>query len=383
MSPDNGTTPEEATKGLELTHDLHPPQTHGTYSLFYQRSFVIATVLIIGYLLLRVLEPLAAALGWAAVLAFLLYPVQTRLSRKLKGRRALSAGILTGLTPFCVMAPVGMLAIAFAKQVSVLLGYIRSHSMLSYSDVLQKLESYSVIGTAVHWARENAPVSAEQVQGWVTDGAQSVLKSAATMGGTVALGVFGTVFSFVMMLFLLFFFLQDGRTMWSALTRLIPIESGRREQLLQYLADVTRAVVFGSTATALLQGIFVGVGFAIVGLPSPIVFGVIGTIAAFLPAGAGAVLVPAVIYLMIAGHWGAATFLAIWTAAMWVVENVSRPLLTAHRAEVSSLAIFVGAIGGAATFGVLGLVIGPVLLSFAVALLRFAAENMWERGGRR
>jgi predicted PurR-regulated permease PerM len=68
---------------------------------------------------------------------------------------------------------------------------------------------------------------------------------------------------------------------------------------------------------------------------------------------------------------------------MWVVENVSRPLLTAHRAEVSSLAIFVGAIGGAATFGVLGLVIGPVLLSFAVALLRFAAENMWERGGRR
>jgi predicted PurR-regulated permease PerM len=61
---------------------------------------------------------------------------------------------------------------------------------------------------------------------------------------------------------------------------------------------------------------------------------------------------------------------------MWVIENVLRPVLTAQQAEVSTLAIFVGAIGGAATFGILGLVIGPVLLSFAVALLRFAEENM-------
>jgi len=380
MAPDNGKPDEDA---LALTHDQQPPPTRGIYSSFYQRSFVIGTMLVLGYLLLRVLEPLAAALGWAAVLAFLLLPVQIRLARKLKGRRALAAGILTGLTPLFVLAPVGMLGVAFAKQVAVLLGHMRNSSILSYAEVLQRLESYSIIGGAVHWARENAPVTAEQVQGWITDGAQSVLKSAATMGGSVALGVFGGLISFVMMLFLLFFFLQDGRAMLSSLTRLIPIEPTRRTELLQYLADVTRAVVFGSTATAIVQGIFVGVGFAIVGLPSPIVFGVIGTIAAFLPAGAGAVLVPAVIYLMVAGRWGAAIFMAIWTAAMWVVENVLRPVLTAHRAEVSTLAIFVGAIGDAAAFGVLGLVIGPVLLSFAVALLRFAGENLPDAGPKR
>jgi predicted PurR-regulated permease PerM len=346
------------------------------HSSVYRRSFVIATVAVMGYLLLKVLEPLASALGWAAVLAFLLLPVHERLARKLKGRVSLSAGVLTGLTPFFVMAPLAMLGVAFAGQVGILLNYMRGRSLLSYTEILQRLESYSVIGSAVHWARENAPVSADQVQGWLTEGAQSVLKSAATMGGSVALGVFGTLFSFVLMLFLLFFFLQNGRAMLVSLTRLIPIEGGRRGQLLKYLADVTRAVVFGSTATALAQGIFVGVGFAIVGLPSPVVFGVLATIAAFLPAGAAAVLIPAVIYLMIAGRWGAAIFMAIWTVAMWVVENVLRPLLTAHQAEVSALAIFVGAIGGAAAFGVLGLVIGPVLLSFAVALLRFAEENM-------
>jgi predicted PurR-regulated permease PerM len=348
------------------------------YSSFYRRSFVIATVVIMSYLLLRILEPLGGALAWAAVLAFMLLPLQERLTRKLKGRKTLSASILTGLTPFFVIAPVAMLAIAFAGQVAVLLNYMRGHSttLLSYSEVLQRLEGYSVIGSAVHWARENAPISAEQVQGWLTEGAQSVLKSAASVGGSVALGVFGRLFSFVMMLFLLFFFLQDGRAMLASLTRLIPIEPTRRGLLMKYLADVTRAVVFGSTVTALIQGIFVGVGFAIVGLPSPIVFGVLATIAAFLPAGAAAVLIPAVIYLMAVGRWGAATFMAIWTAAMWVIENVLRPILTAQQAEVSTLAIFVGAIGGAATFGILGLVIGPVLLSFGVALLRFAEENM-------
>jgi predicted PurR-regulated permease PerM len=346
------------------------------YSSFYRRSFVIATVAIMAYLLLRVLGPLDGALGWAAVLAFLLLPLHERLTRKLKGRSALSAGILTGLTPFCVIAPVAMLAIAFAGQVANLLSYMRDHTLLSYSEALQRLESYSVIGGAVRWARQNAPISAEQVQTWITDGAQTVLKSAAAMGGSVALGVFGTLVGFVMMLFLLFFFLQDGRSMLAHLTRLIPMEPARRDQLLKYLADVTRAVVFGSTATALIQGIFVGVGFAIAGLPSPIVFGVLATIAAFLPAGAGIVLVPAVLYLMFAGRWGAATFMAFWTAAMWVVENVLRPVLTAQRVEVSTLAIFVGAIGGASAFGVLGLVIGPVLLSFAVALLRFAEENL-------
>jgi predicted PurR-regulated permease PerM len=74
--------------------------------------------------------------------------------------------------------------------------------------------------------------------------------------------------------------------MLRGLTRLIPVEPGRRTQLMNYLGDVTRAVVFGSAITALLQGIIVGIGFAIAGLPSPVVFGVLASIAAFLPAGA-------------------------------------------------------------------------------------------------
>jgi predicted PurR-regulated permease PerM len=346
------------------------------HSTFYRRSFQIATAAILAYALYEILYPLRTMLGWAAVLAFSLHPLNERLTRRLKGRRALSAGVLTVLTPFLVLAPLAMLGVVFAGQVAHLIAYLRNASFPSYTDVLNRLSQLPLVGPAVDWVRDNAAVSAAEVQGWMTDSVQSLLKSAATMGGSVALGIFGTVVGFFMMLFMLFFFLQDGRTMLEAVTRLIPVESTRRAQLLKYLRDVTRAVVFGSATTALIQGVIVGIGFAVVRLPSPVVFGVLATIAAFLPAGAAIVLIPGVLDLAFTGRWGAAIVLGCWTAGLWIIENILRPLLTAHHAQVSTLAIFIGAIGGVSAFGILGLVIGPVLLSFVVALVRFAQESL-------
>ncbi|HYC09962.1 MAG TPA: AI-2E family transporter [Steroidobacteraceae bacterium] len=344
---------------------------------FYRRCFQLVTAAFLGYALYKVLAPLFGMLGWAAVLAFILHPLHDGLTRRLKGRGSLSAAILTLLTPFLVLAPLAVLGVVFAGQVAHLLTHLRGQApFVSYTDVLNRLSQYPLIGNVVGWVRENASVSVEQVQGWITESVQTVLKTAATMGGDVALGVFGTLVGFFMMLFMLFFFLRDGRSVVESLTRLIPVERARRAQLLRYLGEVTRAVVFGSATTALIEGVIVGIGFAIVGLPSAVVFGVLAMIAAFLPAGAALVLVPAILYLAFAGRWGAAIFLACWIAVLWIAENLLRPLLTAHHAKVSTLALFIGAIGGAAAYGILGLVIGPVLLSFVVALVRFAQESL-------
>jgi predicted PurR-regulated permease PerM len=345
------------------------------YSSFYRRTFFIATLIILGWALSSILEPLWTTLGWAAVLAFLLNPLHERLTTNFKGRASLSAGILTGLTPFFVMAPLAFLGVAFAQQVGRLLT-VMSKTTLTYPDLLQRLNTIPIIGRAVQWMRENAPISADQIQGWIMDGTQTVLKSAASMSGSLALGIMGSLVGFLMMLFLLFFLLRDGRVMLKRLIGFIPMEPRPRSQLMAYLGDVIRAVVFGSVATALIQGTFVGIGFALVGLPSPVVFGVLATIAAFLPVGSTLVLIPAVLYLMFAGHWGAAIFLAVWSTGVGVMDNFLRPYLTARQAEVSTLAVFVGAIGGASAFGILGLVIGPVLLGFIAALLQFAEKGV-------
>jgi predicted PurR-regulated permease PerM len=345
------------------------------HSAFYRRCFLIVTAAILGYALYRIVAPLLGILGWAVLLAFVLYPLHERLTRALKGRKSLSAGLISGITPFLVFVPLSVLGAVFAGQVARVIEYLHAQQDISYPELVRRLSSYPLIGSSVAWVQENTAISAEQVQGWLTDGLQTVLKSAASMGGSVALNVFGTLIGFFIMIFVLFFLLRDGREILTHCVPLIPVKASRRAQLQKYLGEVTRAVVFGSAATAVVQGVIVGIGFAIVKLPSPVVFGVLATIAAFLPTGAALVMIPAVLYLLFAGHWGAAIFLGCWTGVMWLSENILRPLLTAHHAQVSTLAIFIGAIGGVAAFGIVGLILGPVLVSFIVALVRFAQET--------
>jgi predicted PurR-regulated permease PerM len=344
------------------------------YSPFYRGAFAIVTLGLLGYLLLRLLEPLAGALMSATVLAFLLYPVQVRLSRALKHRRELAAVLITVLTPFVIIAPVSVLALVFARQVGSLVNSFKQGS-LSIPGLSGDLASYPVIGPVVRLLQESLPISAVQVQDWATQTVHALLQAAADLSGEFAVEVAGTLIQFVLTLFLLFFALLDGRNIVRHLARLIPVEPERSDLLINNLIAVMRAVVYGTTMTALLQGVLIGIGFAIIGLPSPVVFGALAAAASFIPAiGSATVLVPAILYLMFIGRWGAATFLLVWCGLLALGEQLIRPLLTSRHAEVSALAVFVGAIGGVSAFGFIGFVIGPVLISLVVEIVRSVTD---------
>src|SRR6185312_668070 len=145
----------------------------------------------------------------------------------------------------------------------------------------------------------------------------------------VFLGAIGTVVGFTIVLFLLFFFLRDGASMVKRFVSLVPMKEARKRELVDYLAAVTRAVVFGTLLTALLQGTLLAIGLAMAGLPSPVVFGVAGTMLALLPFGGTAIIwIPAVIYLGARGEYGWAIFLFIWGALLVsLVDNFLKPLL--------------------------------------------------------
>ena len=344
-------------------------------SAFYRRLFAVAAAAVFGYLLLEILAPLKDALGWGTVLAFLLHPLHKRLTGVFKGRAALSAGLLTVATPFVVLAPVSVLSVIFFEQAMGLLRYLRAHPFIGFPALIARLKQHPWFGASIHWIDQYLPAGTLNVHDWIATATTGILRSAAAASGNVAFVLFGTVISFFMMLFLLFFLLRDGESYLRQSVALVPLPAERRGSLLKYLGDVTRAVVYGSTVTAIVQGLFVAGGFAIAGLPSPMVFGVVAMITALLPAGATVVLIPAVLYLAVQAQWGAALFLALWSAGLGLVENIVRPLLTAHRAKVSTLAVFVGAVGGVTAFGILGLILGPVLLSFIVAVIRFLTEQ--------
>lgn len=343
----------------------------------YAKGFMIVVAALLALALYWMLVPFWGALAWGIFLAFLLTPLQRWLTRKLKGRDNLSAGIITVLVPAVLAGPVFSFGVAFTNQVGDLIARLQKQPLRFDAGLLVQLEHYPILGSLAEWLRQNLTTTSVQLDSWLVNGAKMLMQSLAATGGNFVLGALGTVIHFFMMLFLLFFLLRDGRQMLGRLARLVPMDPQRKTDLLKLIGDTTRAVVYGQILTALAQGALVGIGFAIAGLPSAIVFGALAAVLALLPVGGTAfVWVPAVVYLSATSQWGWAIFMLVWGMGVSVSDNLMRPLLISRHAPVSTLAVFVGVIGGISAFGIIGLIIGPVLLTVIAALLRFLDETL-------
>ncbi len=346
-----------------------------TDSPFYPRVFALLVAAVLGYALVQIFRPFLGCITWAAFLAFLLAPLKARLARRL-GRPGLATGLLTGLTPVVIVLPLTAVSVEFVAQIGTLAK--RVQALIRQFDIksLADLSQFPGIGHAYDWLAAHVDVSPDQIQGWLMSGSQDLLQHAAGWSGALFLGALGSLVSFGITLFLLFFFLSDGEAMVARARAFIPLEEERKRRLFAELGAVTRAIVFGTSLTALLQGLLLGIGFAIASLPSPVVFGVLAALLAMLPVGGAALVwVPAALWLFVTGHWGLGVFMSVWGLLLAGLDNVLKPMLISGRARISPLAVFLGVLGGIPAFGAIGFVLGPVVLSLVIALAEFAEES--------
>ncbi len=310
------------------------------------------------------------------LLAFMLFPVNRRLRARLRGKKALAATLLTVLVLLGLVLPAVAAGYAFFDQALELAGNLSGtaarHRIAGVEDVLK----LPVIGRGIAWLQERFGLDPTKLQSWLVEALRKVMNWIVAHGRDAVVGALGLVANLTLMLFLLFFFFRDGDETVSRLLALAPLDAPRKERLVRRLSDVTRAVVSGTVVTSIVQGTLVGVGFWIVGLPSPLVFGALTAIASFVPiVGTGLVVGPAVIFLATQGVWWKTIFLLAWGVVIaGSADNVLRPMLISGRANIGTLAAFVGAIGGLAAFGLVGLFLGPVLVALVLALLEFAQE---------
>ena len=344
-------------------------------SSFYPRVFALVVAAVLGYALVLIFAPFIGPIAWAAFLAFLLYPVNLRLRRRVTGN-GVAAGVLTFLAPIVILLPLSALSIDFVAQISVLTQKIQKSAVELDIKSLSDLQQFPWIARINVWLEQHAGISAEQLQSWLVSGTREVLSRAASLGGGFFLGALGSLVGFAIMLFLLFFFLRDGDEMVARGRRLIPLDEQRKGRLFRQLSGVTRAIVVGTSVTAVLQGLLIGIGFKIAGLPSPVVFGVLSGLLSMLPVGGSALVWgPAAIWLFLDKHWGYGIFMLGWGLLGAGLDNVLRPMLISGRARISALAVFVGVLGGIPAFGSIGIIAGPVVLSLALALIEFAEES--------
>jgi len=352
----------------------------GAADRFYPRVFALVTAALLAGALFVIVRPFLEAILWSMLLAFLLSPAQRAVTGLLGGRAPLAAILLTVLTAVVLIAPGPLLAVAFARQAREL--FARGQKLVAESGIAGAgdLLEIPLVSRVIRWVETMAPVSADQIHDWLASGAQALLQGLVAVSGAFVVGALNALVGLGITLFLLFFFLRDGDRMVATAVGLIPMAVERRSHLVDHIAAVIRAVVFGSLLTALVQGLLVGVGFAVVGLPSPVVFGAVAAVAALIPLiGTALVWVPAAGVLFLQGRWIAGLLLLGWSVAVVSsADNVVRPLFISGRAQISTLPVFLGLLGGVSAFGPIGLVVGPVVVALTLALLRFAEES---RGG--
>jgi predicted PurR-regulated permease PerM len=302
----------------------------------------------------------AALQGWAGALPALL-----------RGRRRLAALLLTAGVLLAVLLPLGGLGAAGTREVLGGIQWVRG-----------ALASEGIEGL-LRRLPDPVEMLARRLVAAVPD-PQSLLRSVAAAGGgetAQALGGFlvatgSVLFRAALFLIALFFFLTDGGRLVGWIDERVPLRPGQFRTLLTEFRRTSVSVVVASLATAVIQTATGVVGYLVARAPNPLFLALATFVVALVPAAGGTLMVVAVGLLLLAtGHAWAGAFLVVWGAAVVsLVDNVARPYLLRGGVPLHGGLLFFALLGGLAAFGGIGLVIGPLALTFLVT-----AVNMYRR----
>jgi predicted PurR-regulated permease PerM len=338
-----------------------------------QRRTVTNTLLIlaaicIGYLCFLMAQPFLVAIAWAAVLATLLDPVHKRIHTRI-GKPSISALLTCLIALFVIILPLVLISVAAGREL------VRAISPDDPTVGVREL-LLAKVDIAVQWMNDHLDVDRESI----VKSASGLTTFAWQQTTTIVGGAAGFFFNLVLVIFTLFFFLRDKQTVLNSVRGLLPLSADNADAVLKTARDVIRACMLGGGAVSLAQGTLAFIGFWIIGVHSPLLWGVATSAFSFVPiVGAAAVWVPMTIILLIGGHFGKALFLGLWGAlAISLVDNLIRPIIIGDATKLHTLLIFFSILGGIRVFGFLGLVMGPVVLAIGIALIEIFRREILE-----
>lgn len=329
---------------------------------FFLALMVIATVL-----LAFVLAPLAKELVVAAVFAAVLWPVQRWLSKRVRGKRGIAAGILTFAAIVLLLGPVATIVTYVIRDgadgVQFISDAVRSERVAALVDRLPESAADTVKGAIERLPRDAGQLF-ETVNGHTSEAVSTVGKALVATGSIA--------FQTVLMLIALFFLLVRGGELVAWLESVSPLGREQTNELFTTFRKVSYSVIVATGITAAVQAGAALIGFLIAQVPSPFFFALLTFFCAFIPAvGAAVVCLFAALLLFVTGHPYMALFLTLWgLVVVGLVDNLVKPLLIRRGLEIHGAIVFFSLIGGIATFGAIGLMLGPLAVSLFLAVLR-------------
>ncbi len=333
---------------------------------------VVVSLVVLSFLIIK---PFITALLSSAALAYIFYPLHRRLNLRIKSPN-ISALIIAILILLIVALPLIFLINVASKEVYV-----------SYLLVKQKVIAGKVF--ASECPEKNFLCNAydslkefftrDSVRFYLNDWLKRSTDTAVKFTSDFVFAIPKLILGVFVTFFMTFYFLRDGKGIVNRFTDYIEIKETHHRSILKQLGDLTYATLYGSIIVAIIQGVLGGLGFFIFGVPSPILFGGIMILAALIPVvGTAIIWAPAAILLIITGLttgnmavlWKGIGLLIYGTVIVSGIDNVLKPKIIGDRAKVHPVLILVGALGGLALFGVIGVLIGPLTLVLLFRILK-------------
>jgi predicted PurR-regulated permease PerM len=335
---------------------------------------LLAATAVALYLCWSMLQPFIEVVLWAVVLVIVFFPIHRRIQARV-GSPGWSALLSCLLVIFVILVPLTLLTFAVVNELS------------DFAQMLQPKQDGSggAAGAAAGLLDPNSPYLGPAVR-WVGQyydlsklgSEQFIAERLRGLSGAIAsrtLGFVGGAVGFIVevffVIFTMYYLFRDGERMRAAANDMMPLSDAKAREILDRTGEVIGASVYGVLVIAVVQGVLGGLAFWVLGLPSPLLWGVVMIFLSMIPMlGSFIVWVPAAIYLGLTGHWGKALMLAVWGALIiGSIDNFLRPKLVGERTRLHELLVFFSVLGGLQVFGVLGIVLGPVIVAITIALL--------------
>jgi len=340
---------------MPATHPIRP------------RRARLALAAVVTLALLWVIWPYIGAIFWSVVLAIVFAPLHARILRASGGRRTLAGLATLAVIALGVGIPLTLLVAALLRQAAALYADIAARR-IDFGAYLQRivdampawlhraLESGGAGDLA--WLRDRLSASAVEASGFV-----------ATHLLGIGLNAFTFAISLAIMLYLLFVLLNDGGPLVTRIGRFSPLPADETRSLATTFATVIRATVKGGVVMAATQGVLGGVMLGLLGIHATLFWGVVFGLLSMIPAvGAGLLWAPIALYFLVTGAvWKGVVLILFGAVVLTVVDNVLRPFLVGRDTQLPGYLILVATLGGIASFGPNGVIIGPVIAALFVA----------------
>lgn len=326
-----------------------------------QRAALLVALLGIGLAL--ALAPYATGLIGAVVLYVIFAPANEALRHRINP--ALAASLITLLALVLVLVPgLSFAGLIVTQAQEMASGVVQSPLLHRLADL--RIRGYEV-GPRLASLGEN-------LVAWIGSSAFGLIGTATRLALNLTIAFFG-----------FYFLLLRPQQTWEMVRPYIPFSHQNTERLRQRFRDVTNSTLVGTLLIAMIQGALVAAAFAAVGLSNAVFWGAVTAIFAILPlVGSGLVWAPGAISLALDGRYPAAIGMVVWgVVVVGMVDNALRPLVYRRWAQIHPVVTLVGAIGGVRYFGVLGILIGPLGLSYFFELIRMYREEYVEPEGQR